>query len=265
MSTLHPRFEQLHRSPALFVLPNVWDAGGAALAQQLGASAVGTTSAAMAWSCGYPDGGALPEVALLQRVAEIVRVTSLPVTVDMEDGYSDDPQEVALRVARLVELGVVGINIEDGADSPALLEAKLQAIRHQLGARPLFINARTDVYLRGMAKGEQAVAMSIERLQGYARAGADGGFVPGIADLGGMAHIADGQPLPLNVMWLPGMASHDALAQAGVRRLSAGPALSTLAWKAMTDGMQALLGDTIALPTDAPGYAQLNAMFAAST
>ena len=151
MNELHARFEALHRANELLVLPNAWDAGSARLAQEKGAQAVGTTSAAMAWSCGYPDGSALPQAALLQRVGEIVRARSIPVTVDIEDGYSDDPEQVAALASKLVELGVVGINLEDGAGAPEVLVEKISAIRHALAGRALFINARTDVYLRGMA------------------------------------------------------------------------------------------------------------------
>lgn len=171
MSNAHARFVKLHQGADLYVLPNVWDAGGARLVQQQGALAVGTSSAAMAWSCGHADGGALPDTALLQRVSEIVGVTSLPVTVDIEDGYSDAPDVVAARVLRLVEAGAVGINIEDGAGNPEVLVAKISAIRSALGGRSLFINARTDVYLRSLAEGDEAVRMSIDRLQAYARAG----------------------------------------------------------------------------------------------
>jgi len=261
MSNVHQNFVQLHQRAGLYVLPNVWDAGGARLVQQLGAVAVGTSSAAMAWSCGYADGGALPDTALLQRVSEIVGVTSLPVTVDIEDGYSDVPDAVAERVLRLVEAGAVGINIEDGAGSPAALVDKITAIRSALGGRPLFINARTDVYLRGLAEGNEAVGMSTDRLQAYARAGADGGFVPGLRALDEVAAVAGAVPLPLNLMWLPGMAPFAALSQAGVRRLSAGPALFMHAWTAMAAATTDFLGGVMAMPEGAPGYAALNQLF----
>ncbi|MFL0348880.1 Oxaloacetate decarboxylase [compost metagenome] len=261
MSNAHASFVKLHQGADLYVLPNVWDAGGARLVQQQGALAVGTSSAAMAWSCGHADGGALPDTALLQRVSEIVGVTSLPVTVDIEDGYSDAPDVVAARVLCLADAGVVGINIEDGAGNPAALVAKITAIRSALGGRSLFINARTDVYLRSLAEGDEAVRMSIDRLRAYARAGADGGFVPGLRALDEAAALAGAVPLPLNLMWLPGMASFAALSQVGVRRLSAGPALFMHAWTAMAAATTDFLGDAMAMPEGAPGYAALNQLF----
>lgn len=262
MNDLHTRFVQLHQSSTPLVLSNAWDAGSARLMQEQGSQAVGTTSAAMAWSCGYPDGSTLPEAALLQRVAEIVRATAVPVTVDIEDGYSDDPQQVAALAVKLVALGVVGINLEDGAGASALLVDKIAAIRAALAGRPLFINARTDVYLRDMAKGEEAVHMSVERMQAYAKAGADGAFVPCVTVPAEMKAIADAVPLPLNVMWLPGLASHVELATAGVRRLSAGPALYVHAWAATAEAASGLLEGTLAWPANAPGYGALNALFA---
>ena len=262
MNDLHARFVQLHKSSTPLVLPNAWDAGSARLMQEQGAPAVGTTSAALAWSCGYPDGSALPETALLHRVAEIVRATSVPVTVDIEDGYSDNPQQVGALVRKLADLGVVGINVEDGAGAPALLAEKIAAIRAALAGRPLFINARTDVYLRGMAEGEAAVRMSVERQQVYAAAGADGAFVPCVTEPVEMKAIAEAVPLPLNVMWLPGMVGHAELAAVGVRRFSAGPALYVHAWAATASAASALLEGTLGWPANAPGYGALNALFA---
>src|SRR3546814_3732428 len=109
----------------------------------------------------------------------ILRVVSVPVTVDIEDGYSDDPLAVADLARAIAAAGAVGVNIEDGGGAPALLVDKIRAIREPDGAAPLFVNARTDVYLRGMASGDEAVAMTVERLTAYRDAGADGGFVPG--------------------------------------------------------------------------------------
>jgi 2-methylisocitrate lyase-like PEP mutase family enzyme len=262
MNDLHARFVALHHTDSLLLLPNAWDAGSARLMQEQGATAVGTTSAAMAWSCGYPDGSALPQSALLQRVAEIVRATTVPVSVDIEDGYSDDPQQVAALAGKLVALGVVGINLEDGVGEPALLVDKIAAIRAALAGKPLFINARTDVYLRDMAKGDEAVRMSVERLQAYAAVGADGAFVPCVSVPAEMQAIAAAVSLPLNVMWLPGLAAHAELAATGVRRLSAGPALYVHAWAATAEAASALLDGTLGWPANAPGYGALNALFA---
>lgn len=161
-SPLHDRFLALHAAPAPLLLTNAWDAASARLWQELGAPAVATSSAAVAWSRGYADGGVLPQPELLSSLAAIVRVTSIPVTADIEDGYSDDPQVVGRLASEVAATGAVGINIEDGAGSPDQLAAKIQAIRVALRGTPMFINARTDVYLRNLASGDAAVAMAME-------------------------------------------------------------------------------------------------------
>lgn len=262
MSNPHQRFLDLHHQNELLVLLTVWDAASARMAQACGAQAVGTSSAALAWSCGHADGGLLPVQTLLHRVAQIVRSTTLPVTVDIEAGYSADPQAVAALVQDLAGLGVVGINIEDGDGEPDLLIAKIAEVRQTLGSRPMFINARTDVYLRGLAEGEAAIRMSAGRLQAYARAGAHGAFVPGMQHPHEISALAGQIPLPLNVMWLPGMPSNAALHTAGVRRLSAGPAIFQHAWASASAATRALLAGTLSAADPSADYATLNALFA---
>ncbi|MEO7886490.1 MAG: isocitrate lyase/phosphoenolpyruvate mutase family protein, partial [Polaromonas sp.] len=145
----HQQFVQLHQAPhGVLLLPNAWDAASVKIFEASGAKAVATSSASLAWACGYADGGALPPDELLDAVARITRVLKVPLTVDMEDGYSQDPAEVGRLAAELVDVCAVGINLEDGSDAPALLADKIRAIRSALKGKPLFINARTDVYLR---------------------------------------------------------------------------------------------------------------------
>lgn len=262
IATVHARFLELHRGPAPLLIANAWDAASAALWQQAGAPAIGTSSAALAWSCGYADGGALPSEALLHQVRAIVRVARVPVSVDIEGGYSDDPAAVAALAREVAEAGAVGINLEDGDGDPALLEEKIRAIRAAPGA-PLFVNARTDVYLRGLAEGDAAVAMAIERLSRYRDAGADGGFVPGIRALDQIAAIASSVPLPLNVMAVPGLPRPSELAGAGVRRISAGAALFEHAFAAGSRAAARFLeGDFSLSLRDGLDYGDLNRLFA---
>ena len=261
--SLHERFVALHRSPTPLLLTNAWDAVSARLWQELGATAVATSSGAVAWSRGYADGGKLPRADLLDSLQGIVRVTSVPVTVDIEDGYSDDPGDVAALVVQIVAAGAVGINLEDGGAAPERLVAKIRAIRARLSGAGLFINARTDVYLHGLASGDAAVAMTIQRLAAYHDAGADGGFVPGLAQTDAAAAIAAAVPLALNVMTLPGLPPFAALHAAGVRRISTGPALFKVAYHAAQDAAHAFLGgDPEPLSRPSLDYAVLNGLFA---
>lgn len=232
--SVHRVFSQLHSGPEPLLLANIWDAGSARFCQSAGARALGTSSAAMAWSLGYPDGSTLPRLELLGSVERIMRVAHVPITVDIEDGYSRDPGEVAELALALVRRGVAGINLEDGAESPDLLSRKISAIRETLAEQTLFINARTDVYLRDLAHGDAAPALAIERLHAYQHAGANGGFVPGLSTVNDAARVATQVTMPLNLMALPGMAVQELFA-AGVRRLSAGPAPFLCAYSAAAD------------------------------
>lgn len=244
--TMHARFHALHTNDTPLLLPNAWDAASARLWQACGASAVATSSAAVAWARGYADGGALPRDELLSSLRSIARVISIPLSADIEDGYGDDPEAVAALAADIVDAGAVGINIEDGAGTPDLLAAKIRAIRARLGDTRLFINARTDVYLAGLAQGEAAVSMTIERLRLCRDAGADGGFVPGLADADAARRIADAVPLAINVMAMPGLPPVAAFADAGIRRISLGPALFKLAYAHADRAARAFLGGDLA-------------------
>ncbi|WP_173497341.1 isocitrate lyase/phosphoenolpyruvate mutase family protein [Shewanella sp. ISTPL2] len=218
-------FKALHQQSEPLILTNVWDAASAAIIQASGARAIATSSAALAWSLGYPDGQALPKVALLDVVNNILRLSRVPVTIDIESGYSQDPDEVAAFVAKLAELGVAGINIEDGSASVAEMVAKIKAIRaHHPRCQGLFINARTDVYLLGLASGEAAVVMTIDRLTQYQAAGADGGFIPGANQVETAKRLSAAVDMPLNFMLLNEQMDIGELFAAGVQRFSTGPA-----------------------------------------
>ncbi|MGZ8364398.1 MAG: isocitrate lyase/PEP mutase family protein [Caulobacteraceae bacterium] len=258
-------FRALHAGPEVLKLPNAWDGASARLFESLGAKAIATTSAGVAWAHGYPDGDALPVRLLLASVADMARVVAIPLSVDIESGYSDDLDEAARVAVAVIEAGGAGINIEDGAGSPDLLCAKIAAIRAAAKARgaDLFINARIDVYLRGLAPPERAVEESIARARRYAKAGADGAFVPGTVDAAEIKTLAEGVGLPLNVLARPGLPDAAELQRLGVRRLSAGSGIC-----------QALMGQAGALAADfltngrsgplaegAMAYGDINALF----
>jgi 2-methylisocitrate lyase-like PEP mutase family enzyme len=201
---------------------------------------------------------------LLDSLRDIVRVTSVPITVDVENGYSDDPQAVAELIADVAGAGAIGINLEDGTGTPEQLAAKIRAIRAHLGNASLFINARTDVYLRKMASGDAAIGMTTERLQMYGAAGADGGFVPLLADVDAAARIAAKVPLALNVMTVPALLSLTALHAAGVRRVSTRPFLFRVAYGAAQQAARAFLdGDPALLYASSLEGGTLNGLFSA--
>lgn len=146
MRSFTESFFKLHQAPTPFLLVNVHDPLSVLLAQSQGAVAIGTSSAALAWSLGYADGEQLPVAALLDAVKRLLRVSQLPLTIDLESGYSSNPDDVADLVLQLAQSGVAGINLEDGVAPPELLCQKIIACRAKLAGYPLFINARTDVF-----------------------------------------------------------------------------------------------------------------------
>ena len=220
-------FHQLHAEAPPLVLVNAWDAGSARVLEHAGAPAIATTSAGMAWSLGFRDGEQLPASELLAATARICRAVSVPVSVDIERGFGD---AVAL-VRALIDLGVVGVNIEDGVvsdthqlASPSILCGRITALREmasQTNAK-LFINARTDTYF---VPNDDRVARyneTVRRAQMYASAGADGIFVPGM-DPDDIASFARAVTLPVNVYaGIGGVPPVHELRRAGVRRISLG-------------------------------------------
>jgi 2-methylisocitrate lyase-like PEP mutase family enzyme len=235
-------FRALHRAGAPLVLYNAWDPGSAKAVAAAGAAAIATGSWAVAAALGFADGEAVPLDLALDNLGRIVRTVDLPVTVDLESGYGATPDAVGQTVARAIAAGAAGCNLEDsypetGKLRPPLEQAaRLAAARaaaDRLG-RPFFLNARTDVFFQGPGDvdGEQAVAQAMERARLYAKAGADGLFAPGLVDLEVMARLCAASPLPVNVM----VGSDTPLlpvAEAGVARISFGPAPYLAAMKAL--------------------------------
>src|SRR6266480_1761963 len=148
------RFAALHVKGAPLLLYNAWDAGSAKSILEAGAKAMATSSWSVAEAQGYRDGEAIPMELAEQMIARITATIDAPVTVDFEGGYSEDDDELAVNISRLLDLGVIGINFEDrvvkgsGLYSVERQARRIAAIRkaaEQKGIDP-FINARTDVF-----------------------------------------------------------------------------------------------------------------------
>lgn len=225
------RLASLHVKGNPLILYNAWDAGSAKAIASAGATAIATSSWAVAAAHGYEDGESVPLSFVKQVVARVVAAVEVPVTVDLEGGYSDDPRACAENIAQLVDLGLAGINFEDRVVSGTGLHpieaqcARIAAIRGMAEARgiPLFINARTDVYFGAGIAPEHGLAEARARAAAYAAAGASGLFVPGLVDLQAIAELCGSVDLPVNVMAMPGLPDARALAGAAVARISHGP------------------------------------------
>ena len=226
------RLHQLHAGPAPLVLCNVWDVASARIVEQAGAQVIATTSAGMAWAMGYADGEQMPVDELLSACRRICRVVKAPVSVDIERGFGASAQGTAALVGALIELGVVGINIEDGTDpatgalaDAAILGERIACIREvarQQGL-PLFINARIDTFCAAGVARETRLEETLRRALRYIDAGADGIFVPGLADPAEISYLVSRLPVPLNIYaGYPGAPAVADLQRLGVRRVSLG-------------------------------------------
>lgn len=258
-------FHALHAGPDILVLPNAWDAASAALMADAGAKAVATSSAAVAWAHGYADGDILPVPTLIRTLEEIARILPVPLTADIEGGYSDDPATVADTIRAVVGAGAVGVNMEDGRRDPDLHARKIEAAREAaMGAGvDLFINARTDVYLARLVEAEAAEAETIRRAGLYARAGASGIFTPVAKDPAEIGRLAQAIPLPLNIMSMAGVPKTAALQALGVRRLSSATGLFRAAFGALQAATTAYLaeGDPEVLAAAGTGAPAFNPRF----
>jgi len=245
------RFRSLHRSGTPLVLPNAWDVASARLVEDAGAAAVATSSAGVAWSLGAPDGDRLDRDRAVDLVARVARAVRVPVSADIENGFAADPAGVAETIRAVVAAGGVGVNLEDvtyGADGPALnaIEeqvARIRAARQAADAAgvPLYVNARTDVYLLGIGAPDTRLPAVLERAAAYREAGADGIFVPGTTDPDTVAALVKGIAAPLNILAGPGAPTVAELAALGVARVSIGSKLTAAAYGAARRAAEELL------------------------
>lgn len=242
-------FKALHKAGTPLVLYNIWDAGGAKALAGAGARAIATGSWSMAAAHGFEDGQAIPLDFVLQIVERIARTVDLPVSVDFEGGYATAPADVAANVAKLIDAGAIGLNFEDrivGGEGLHSLEAqfdRIRAIRALADEKqmPLFINARTDLFLgTDPATHPDALGEAREKQAAYAEAGADGFFVPGLVKAAHVEALTKAALLPINVMMLDGLGSVEDMAHSGAARISFGPG-PYIDWTAqLTDRFKAL-------------------------
>lgn len=233
------RLRALHHGDSILVLPNAWDAASARLFEAEGFQAVGTTSAGVAATLGYPDGGVVPPREMIEAVARIARAVDVPVTADVEHAYGTTPDAVAEVVLRVIAAGAVGVNVEDcvpGASDLVPLSLQTDKIGAIVKAAvtagvPVVINARTDGFLRAMGPAESRLATTIERGRAFLAAGAECVFVPGVRDRDTIAALVQGIAGPVNILAVAGTPPVPELQRLGVARVSlgSGPMRATLA------------------------------------
>jgi 2-methylisocitrate lyase-like PEP mutase family enzyme len=232
-------FRELHEREQLFVMPNPWDVGSARLLASLGFEALATTSAGFAWSLGKVD-TTVTRDELVAHVRALAAATPLPLNVDSERCYPDDPGGVAETVRLLAEAGAAGCSIEDydpGRDAIDDVEVAAARVREAAQARgDLVLTARAENHLHGVDDLDDTIA----RLVAYRDAGADVVYAPGLADLEQIATVVEAVGVPVNVLALPHGPSVAELASVGVRRVSTGGALARAAYGTLLEAAQEL-------------------------
>ena len=266
-------FRALHQRDGAFIIPNPWDAGTARLLTALGFEALATTSLGLANTLGRADGtGAVSRAEVLANCAEIAGATRLPVSADLENCYAHEPRAAAQLIRLAAEAGVVGGSIEDatGDAQQPIYEFDLAVERVHAAAEvarslpfPFTLTARAENFLHGRRDLDD----TIRRLQAFEQAGADVLYAPGLRDLATMRTVASSLKRPLNVVMSaadPALTAAQ-LAQAGVKRISIGGALSRLALASVLRAAQEMKEQGgFTWITDTVSAKELNRLFHAS-
>jgi 2-methylisocitrate lyase-like PEP mutase family enzyme len=226
------KFADLHVKGDPLIIFNAWDAGTAAAVTEVGAKAVATGSYAVALANGYADGENVPLKFVLKNLERIVATVELPVSLDFEGGYAIEPEPLGKNIEQVIKAGAIGINFEDRVVNGEGLYPidqqceRIRAIRQASDASgiPLFINARADVVLPLPTDQHTASHLDqlIERARAYAEAGASGFFAPGLVNPDLIGKLCEASPLPVNILFWPGVPSSKELASLGVARISYG-------------------------------------------
>lgn len=219
-------FAAMHVPGNPLILYNIWDAGSTIAVAKAGAKAIATGSYGVAGAHGISDGEKLPLDIAIATLEEILAITDLPVTIDMEAGYGDDPAAAGRSVQRAADAGAVGINLEDKDPvtkklfSVADASARIKAA----AATGVFVNARADAFILTPPAEHDAAKVDamIERAKAYADAGARGLFAPFLQDAALIEQLCAGSPLPVNILMRAGCPDHKTLAGLGVARISHG-------------------------------------------
>jgi 2-methylisocitrate lyase-like PEP mutase family enzyme len=235
----------LHHSGKLLILPNIWNVLGAKLLEDLGYDAIATASASIAYSNGYNDGEHIPFNTVVQILNAIASGVDVPVTADIESGYAENETQFEENMRRIIETGIVGINIEDtDKKTHSLLPAEVQCEKikriKKIAAEvnvPLFINARTDTFIheKNFASPQEQLNDTIKRGIAYKAAGADCFYPILFNKKEDIKTIVEHVDMPVNILMAPSIPSLNELQEMGVARVSLGPGFFKYAIKAMKE------------------------------
>ena len=225
------QFRKLHHGPRLLFLPNAWDVVSARILEECGHPAIATSSAAVAFSLGYPDGQHISRDEMLEVAGRIARAVEIPVTADLEAGYGTTVKDMVETVKAAIAAGVIGMNLEDitGDDESSFVDLPLQVEKiraicetaKSLGVS-FVLNARTDIYLMPIGPESTRFERTVERLRAYRDAGATCLFAPGLYDRETIAKLVKAVEAPINILANPACPPIAELENIGVARVSAG-------------------------------------------
>jgi 2-methylisocitrate lyase-like PEP mutase family enzyme len=244
------QFHQLHHNNELLVLPNIWNPLGAMLLEETGYKAIATASASVAYANGYQDGEKIPFDELILILQNIAKSVKIPVTADVESGYTQSNSVLKENIKKLVDTGIAGINFEDSHHEELKLftkeeqSEKINLIRKTASEKGshLFINARTDVFLKqNHLSKEEKLAEAIERGNAYRDAGADGFYPIFLKEKENIKTVIEEVQLPVNILMLPGIPDFNELKKIGVARISLGPGFLKFAVNSMKNIAEKLL------------------------
>lgn len=226
-------FKSLHQEEEPLLLGNVWNVQSAKVFEKEGYRALATSSSAVAMSLGYEDGEQMSFEEYFYIIKRIKESVFIPLSVDLEGGYGDTGERIAANIVKLLEIGIVGINLEDTYVVDGKRELlnrdifieKLSNILSLLKERrsEVFINIRTDPFLLGM---ENALEETLNRVGLLEKLNVDGIFVPGMINEKDIRTVVKATPLPINVMALPDLPDFEILKTLGVKRITSGAFLN---------------------------------------
>ncbi len=256
------RFRELHEREGAFVIPNPWDVGSARVLAGLGFEALATTSSGYAFTLGRAD-GAVSRDEVLAHIRDLVTATSLPVSADLENCFSDDPSEAAETIRLASEAGASGGSIEDYSGPP---DGHIYGFEHaveRVAAAvevsralpvPLVLTARAENLIRGVDDLDDVIL----RLQAFEKAGAEVLYAPGLKTVEEVARVCGAVSQPVNVLATPALTQSD-IAAAGGKRISVGGALARTSIGGFIDAAREMVetGGFAALG-DAPGFGEIN-------
>ncbi len=257
-------FHGLHHNGKMLVLPNIWDPLGAALLEKLSYPAIATASASVAFVNGYDDGENITFTDLLILLKKITRSVTIPVTADIESGFAITNADLQKNIELLIETGIVGINIEDtDKKTNKLFPIEIQCERIHLIKKvaaetgiSLFINARTDVYIKAkdFVNEEEKFSETVKRGKAYMNAGGDCFFPVLMTQQTSIQNLITELNCPINIIAFAGIPDLKTLNEMGVARVSLGPGFLKIAIRTMKEiaeklknyeGIEAITGNEI--------------------